>query len=149
MIQNKEQRLREMFSEVHKREDEVEFMNVEFGEDGVVYQYIPGYHHTTGLNEDMFDTMMDVVEKHDLVVESSSTDSSLLMDFASMVTRFVLREKPHSDTEWITAGPREPESADDTYAVFIDICEIVFGYDLSDVTDVVIVAGDEISWTDL
>ncbi|WP_330633330.1 hypothetical protein [Halocatena halophila] len=68
-----------------------------------------------------------------------------------MIRRLVTRESTSTDNEWINAYHRSPESADDAYTVFVDICKTVYGYNPSDVTDAVIVNTDttDISWTDV
>lgn len=147
----KEKRLRRLFEKIQNRDNEAEFINVEFGNNDLLYQYMIGFHNVTGLDDDMVMAMKDVIDKHDLGIESSSADRGLLGDIGSMIRRLVTREPASADTEWINAYHRTPETDDDAYAVFSDICETVYGYDPSDVTDAVIVNTDttDISWTDV
>ncbi len=147
----KEKRLRRLFEKIHNRGNEAEFINVTFGDDVPLYQYRIGFHNATGLDDEKIESMNDIMDKHDLGIESNSADRGLLAGIVSLIRRLVTREPTSTDNEWINAYHRSPKSAEDAYTVFVDISTMVYGYNPSDVTDAVIVNTDktDISWTDV
>ncbi|WP_330633331.1 hypothetical protein [Halocatena halophila] len=74
----KEKRLRRLFEKIHNRGNEAEFINAKFGDDDLLYQYMIGFHNVTGLDDEMVESMNDIMDKHDLGIESSSADRGLL-----------------------------------------------------------------------
>lgn len=148
----KEKRLQRLFEETQTIEDDPGFMEVAFEDDTRVYQYSPGCHNVTGMDEGVVTEMVDIIERHDLTIVDTGDSRTVLETIVSKVKRPFSREKLHSDTEWVTACHRNKVEPETAYTVFGDICRSVYGSDTSAVTEATIKLShrdSEISWTDI
>lgn len=125
-----ETQLRRLFETAKTLEGGIEFMNIEFGDAAPTYQFMNGWHNVTGLDDEMATAMDGIVETYDLdiVHEQSTTSGSS-----------------------IAAAQGEHASVDETYTVFVDICNKVYGCEPADAIDGYInpVEGTAISWRDV
>lgn len=153
----KEERLKRLFEKVEgtfAEEGGGEFLEVEFGNETEVYQYMPSCHNVTGMDSEMAAAMDEVIEQYELDVIDRGNDRSTLESLVSGI-KGVFSSEVESETEvvqWVTVCHGSVESVDEVYTVFTAICETVYRNSLSDVTSAAIIPNtrdDPISWTDV
>ncbi|GEM_PF-3362206 len=125
-----ETQLRRLFETAKTLDGGIEFMNVEFGETAPTYQFMNGWHNVTGLDEEMAASMTELVETYDLDI---------------------IHEQETTSGSSIAAAQGELASVDETYTVFTEICETVYGCEPADAIDGYINPVEEtaISWRDV